>query len=236
VANRRPTAPRSGAGRAAGAGGASGGPGAAAGGPSRGHGHRRATAAPSGTRAAGRATGRGSAPAASRRPAAAARPRTAPAQPLSAPRGLSRRAAFLAALLLIVGIAIAPFLRDAVNQQARLASLEREVSDRQQRVDDLQQQLDRWNDPAFVKAQARQRLKFVMPGEVGYIVLDEAVDEQAEQSPSRAAVQEVAGSNRPWFGSLWESVREADQPDQPPPASLQPDVDTSGGTKPAPAP
>ena len=30
----------------------------------------------------------------------------------------------------------------------------------------------RWNDPAYVEAQARERLHFVMPGETAYVVLD----------------------------------------------------------------
>lgn len=170
----------------------------------------------------------------SRRPAPAARPRTTPARPLSAPWGLSRRAAVVAGLLLVVGIAVAPFLRDAVNQQSEIAALQRDVAEREARVGELEQQLERWDDPAFVKAQARQRLKYVMPGEVGYVVLDEGETEQEPQTPSDAAAEEVAGSDRPWFGSLWESVQQAGNPDEPPPASLVPNSDLD--PKPAPSP
>jgi cell division protein FtsB len=170
---------------------------------------------------------------ASSRPAPAARPRTTSAQVAVVPRGLSRRAAVLAGLLLVVGIALAPFLRDAVNQQAELAALERDVVQREQRVDELSRQLERWDDPAFVKAQARQRLKYVMPGEVGYIVLDERPAEEAGADPSSEAAGEVAGSTRPWFGSLWQSVQQAGEPESTAPAAPAEDP---GAPKPAPSP
>lgn len=150
------------------------------------------------------------------------------------PRGLSRRAAVLAGLLLVVGIALAPFLKDAVNQQAELAALERDVAAREQRVDELEQQLERWEDPAFVKAQARQRLKYVMPGEVGYVVLDERPEEQPA-GPSSQAAGEVEGHTGPWFGSLWQSVELAGQES----AELSQPADPSqdpGDAKPAPSP
>lgn len=122
------------------------------------------------------------------------------------PRGLSRRAAVIAVLLLVVAAATAPNLRDFVNQQAELAELQDQVAAQEQRVAELQDQLDRWEDPAFVTAQARQRFGFVMPGEVGYVVLDEPVAAVAAADPSAAAAQDAARTDRAWFGSLWESL------------------------------
>lgn len=148
-------------------------------------------------------------PSGSRRPAEAARPRAASAAMAPLPRGLSRRTAVLAGLLLIVGIAVAPFLRDAVHQQAELAALQQSVAEQQQRVDELSSQLKRWDDPAFVKAQARERLKYVNPGEVGYIVLDEAPAQEPQQDTPTGVATPVPGSDRPWFGQLWESVQRA---------------------------
>lgn len=162
----------------------------------------RGTSAPSPRRGAGRGTDGGS-----RRPPTAARPRSAPTgTPTAVPRGLSRRAALIAVLLLVVAAATAPNLRDFVNQQAELAAVTEEVAQREQRVADLQDQLDRWEDPAFVMAQARQRFGFVMPGEIGYVVLDEPVAEVEAADPSTAAAADAARTDRAWFGSLWESL------------------------------
>ena len=160
----------------------------------------RGGAAPSARRPTGSPDG------GSRRPAPAARPRTAPkTASTNAPRALSRRAAVIAVLLLLVAAATAPDLRDFVNQQAEMAALEAEVAEREQRVAALADQLDRWEDPAFVAAQARQRFGFVMPGEVGYVVLDEPVAETEAADPSTAAAEEVAETDRAWFGSLYDS-------------------------------
>lgn len=115
----------------------------------------------------------------------------------------------LAVLLLLVAAATAPSLRDFVNQQAELAALEDEVAEREQRVTELEDQLRRWEDPAFMAAQARQRFGFVMPGEVGYVVLDEPVAEAEEVDPSTAAALGAAQTDRAWFGSLWESLEQA---------------------------
>lgn len=164
----------------------------------------------------------------SRRPAPAARPRSEPTTTAaSPPRALSRRAAVVAVLLLVVAAAMAPALRDFVNQQADMAALQDEVAEREARVAALTDQLERWEDPAFVAAQARQRFGFVMPGEVGYVVLDEPVVEAEAADPSAAAASEAAKTDRAWFGSLYDSLAQAGDG-----TSGQ----APGGTEPLPAP
>ncbi|HZI98880.1 MAG TPA: septum formation initiator family protein [Actinomycetales bacterium] len=168
----------------------------------------------------------------SRRPAPAARPRAAPkSASTTTPRALSRRAAVIAVLLLVVAAAMAPALRDFINQQADMAALEREVADREQRVAALADQLERWEDPAFVAAQARQRFGFGMPGEVGYVVLDEPVAEVEAADPTAAAAEEAAQTDRAWFGSLYDSLALAgSETGGRPPGAV------GGGTEPLPAP
>ena len=86
---------------------------------------------------------------------------------------LTGRAAILALVLAALIVSYASSLRAWSEQQARLADLRTEASDRSRRVADLEKELDRWRDPAYVEAQARQRFGWVMPGEVGYVVVDE---------------------------------------------------------------
>jgi cell division protein FtsB len=168
---------------------------------------------PGGTsRVRGTATSSGpAAPSGSRRPGTAARPRSSqPAEP-RAPRGLTRRAGVLAVLLLVAAAVVAPYLRSFAEQQAQLATLHDEVAERRREVADLEAQLQRWDDPAFVMARARERLFMVMPGETGYVVLDPpSPQELAAEDPAataRAATAAAAGSGRPWYGTLWESVQ-----------------------------
>lgn len=99
------------------------------------------------------------------------------------------------------------------NQQHQIAVADQEIRDRQAEIADLQSQLARWDDPAYVKAQARERLGWVMPGETGYRVVDENGDPigggvvlQSEQRPVTEA------DNQYWWQRLAGSLSTADAP------------------------
>ena len=172
-----------------------------------------------------------------RRPGEAARtPRVAGRAPRAAapPRGLSRRAAVMAVLLLVVATAVSPFVRALVAQQSRIAALEADVAEREQRVSELDSELARWDDPAFVIAQARQRFTYVMPGEVGYVVLDDEAAADARTDPSAVAAEEVSRASGSWFGALWTSVQVAGEAPQDAGATGVPG--SPPATTPAPAP
>jgi cell division protein FtsB len=76
-------------------------------------------------------------------------------------------------LLVIAVIALAPSIRTFVEQQNQLAALRQAVEDRRDAVDDLNGEIARWDDPAYIEAQARDRLVYVYPGDITYLVIDE---------------------------------------------------------------
>jgi len=47
------------------------------------------------------------------------------------------------------------------------------VRDAHDDLDELDAEVARWSDPAYVEAQARDRLYYVYPGDVAYLVLDD---------------------------------------------------------------
>ncbi len=124
----------------------------------------------------------------------------------------------LVIILAALVVSYASSLRAWVDQQQQLSALRTEQTERTQRVAQLQDDIDRWNDPAYVKAQARQRFGYVMPGEVGYVVLDDKPP--AKVVRPAAAAPAVA----PWWEQLWASTDAADgkvpgstrAPDAPP--------------------
>jgi hypothetical protein len=142
----------------------------------------------------------------------------------------------MAVLLLVVALAVAPYVRSLADQQSRLAALRADVASREANVRQLETQLERWQDPAFVKARARERLFMVMPGETGYVVLDPpssgevAPEDPAEvaQAAQAAAADGGAHSPRPWFGTLWESVQLAAA--EPPPTDTAPSPGSGEGS------
>jgi cell division protein FtsB len=175
------------------------------------------------------ATGRSRGPASRppRRPAGA-RPRTATrgAATASAPvaarlgwRGRlttaakdrrTRRGAVLlsivAFLLVLLGSTVAAY----VGQQGDIAALQDKVAGQQQDVAALKAEQERWRDPAYVEQQARQRLKFVKPGERSYTVLDPEPS-GATRDPVPTVVDEKAPA-LPWYATVWKSTQTADAP------------------------
>jgi len=127
--------------------------------------------------------------------------RPSPARPTSGP-SVTGRAFVLGLVGVTMVISLAVPVRAWFGQRASLASLRSEVEAAQKRVADLKVQNQRWNDPSFIAAEARTRLHFVLPGEVGYVALglpDDVAAAQATQPPPA-----------PWFSSLWSSLRQAD--------------------------
>lgn len=127
----------------------------------------------------------------------------------SRPGGLSTqrpsftgRAVVLAIVALTLLVSLAVPVRAWFAQRAEIAGLRADVQSARDRVDALAIQKERWDDPAFVAAEARRRLHFVLPGEVGYVTLGSAAAVAAA-----AADRDARG---PWYSELWGSLQEAD--------------------------
>lgn len=77
---------------------------------------------------------------------------------------------------------------------------------------ELENERNRWDDPKYVIAQARERLTFVFPGETPYRVIDpDSVVEEPEVDPSEpitdGAVTTGLTESQPWYSTIWESVQ-----------------------------
>jgi cell division protein FtsB len=136
--------------------------------------------------------------------------------------------------LVLAGLALSLALpvREYVRQRSDISALQTEAAQRQARVAELQHRLQQWQDPAYVATQARSRLQYVMPGEVGYVVLD------PKEAPAPAAIDTTASApveDTPWYSVLWSSVHKADVAAVVRPAAPA-GSSTKSGTKPAPSP
>ena len=102
-------------------------------------------------------------------------------------------------------------LREYLTQRGQIAQLRSQQAQQQARVGGLQRQLRQLKDPAYVRAQARTRLHFVLPGETAYVVLAPSA---APAPAGRAALTgaTAAGPEAPWYSQLWSSVKVADRP------------------------
>jgi cell division protein FtsB len=112
----------------------------------------------------------------------------------------TRRAAILALVVCALALTVAVPLRNYLTQRQELSALQAKQHQLAGEVDELTRRRDQLSDPAQVQAEARDRLGYVRPGEVPYVV----------QLPSdTAAVAAGAGgaAGAPWFDVLWSDVR-----------------------------
>jgi cell division protein FtsB len=126
--------------------------------------------------------------------------------------GLTARAVALTVVLLILTISYATSLRIYFSQAHEIAATKAEIAERQQRIGDLQGDLARWDDEAYVRTQARERLGWVVPGETGYTVVGadgKPLGGGAQISAEPAAQQQAQNA---WWSKLWGSVEAADRP------------------------
>jgi cell division protein FtsB len=137
------------------------------------------------------------------------RPRTAdgsvPTRPLGVRVGhamgitSSRRAALLVAVICFLLLSVSVPLRNYVGQRADLAA----VHERQQMLTDKVAELERRRsllaDPEHTETQARERLRYVLPGQAPYIV-------QLPSGGIVAASAPVPGPTRVWYAQLWTSI------------------------------
>jgi cell division protein FtsB len=119
-------------------------------------------------------------------------------------------------VLLVLAALITPYFRSWMTQRDALAVRQQQADDLQREVEALEREKARWDDPEYVRAQARDRLNFVMPGDTGYVLLTPQEDPTPQDPRDEAA--EVAGSatDAVWYEAFWQSVTIAGTvPDEP---------------------
>lgn len=125
--------------------------------------------------------------------------------------GASRLSGFMVIMLCLVIMAVfvlVPSIGTYLEQRQRIASLQQSVAVTQQQVDALEAERDRWKDANFIATQARERLYYVKPGEVVYLVdndLNKALLPQ--ERPTVSA--DVTKTETAWMSTLVKSVTEA---------------------------
>ncbi len=137
-------------------------------------------------------------PGRSRTPAKAATAGTGPQ--------LTTRAIVLLSVVLLLLASYTSTLHAWWDQRAEIQSTRAEIVMRKAAIVDLQDEKARWNDPAYVKQQARARFGWVFPGEVGYRVIgsDGKVRGDVPTLDPPAAPKTVR-----WYDKLWGSVQES---------------------------
>lgn len=123
---------------------------------------------------------------------------------------LSARSALVLGVAVILMVTLALPAKAFITQRARIAQLESQLAWHTQRVADLSAAHERWSDPAYVEMQARARLHYVRPGQVGYVVITDTPSKQPETTTTRPQAQ--VPNNGPWWSALWSTVEDTSRP------------------------
>jgi cell division protein FtsB len=139
----------------------------------------------------------------------------------------ARRAAILAAVICVLTLTIAGPVRTYFGQRTEMKQLKATEEQLRSQIADLEEQKVKLADPVFIAAQARERLGFVMPGDIPYQVQlpASAVAPGAPGSPAT-----TVKSGDPWYTSLWHTIADAPHGISPPaPAPIPPSAPPPGG-------
>lgn len=112
-------------------------------------------------------------------------------------------------ILVLAVIVLAPSVRTFAEQRQQIDDLSNTVAAQQDSVDDLKAERERWNDRTFVTTQARDRLSYVLPGDISFLVINDTgagVDGAADSAPISTAIQDTEVD---WVDSVFRSVMTA---------------------------
>ncbi|GAA5043146.1 FtsB family cell division protein [Nocardia callitridis] len=127
--------------------------------------------------------------------------------------GLSTgKAVILAAVVCALALTLAVPMRTYFSQRAEAAQLGQERQELESDLAALRDRRAQQQDPAYIRSEARDRLRLVQPGETPYIVQVPGIE-----APAPPAAPTKSKQPDPWYTDLWQSVA------QPQPSSAPQD-------------
>jgi cell division protein FtsB len=111
-----------------------------------------------------------------------------------------RRAALVCVLVCVLVLSVAVPLRNYLGQRAELAAVYEQQHILADKIAELARRRGLLADPEHVETQARERLRYVLPGEAPYLV------QLPPGTTVAAGTGSVQVSTQPWYGQLWKSI------------------------------
>lgn len=126
----------------------------------------------------------------------------------------------LLAVILIGIFTLAPSVQLWYEQRREIADYRALVEQAKKEVEDMEAERLRWEDEVYIRSQARDRLYFVMPGEVSFLVMDaDGIDLSdtsgtvgamlAEKRRQTSFSDEVTAHKGNWIDAFLESALRA---------------------------
>jgi cell division protein FtsB len=119
----------------------------------------------------------------------------------------SGRTFAIAAVFFALALFLAPPIKNYFTQRAQISALKAQLSSDYAALKAAEKELTLWQDPEYIKSQARERLHFVLPGERQYIVT--GTDGSEDESNNEVQVVENLPEGQPWYTRMIASITEA---------------------------
>lgn len=107
----------------------------------------------------------------------------------------------LAACLAVVALTLAPSVRNYMTNRAEFEQITSSNQQLRDEISDYQKKVEQQNDPAYVEAQARERLHYVNPGEKAVVMMY-----PGDEARKAAQAREAERARNAWYGNLWDAV------------------------------
>jgi cell division protein FtsB len=120
-------------------------------------------------------------------------------------RRTSNRVLALSAIFFVLALTIAPPVKHYFTQRAQISALKAQLSADNTALQKAREELLLWQDPEYIKSQARERLHFVLPGERQYIVTQ---GDSVGNQPSTTKIASSLADGQPWYSRLIASISE----------------------------
>jgi cell division protein FtsB len=118
----------------------------------------------------------------------------------------------LVLVLSVLTISYASSLKAYFQQHTQIQQLRGQIAASQSSISRLEGEKARWQDPAYVRQQARARFGYLMPGQTSYVVIGEDGKPIAPQSTLSDPRTSASSTPTAWWTREWRSVQLAGSP------------------------
>jgi hypothetical protein len=120
--------------------------------------------------------------------------------------------------LIVFGVSsVGPRISDYFVMQTQINQLQAKLDAAKENLENITEEKKRWDDPVYIRSQARSRLFYVMPGEISFTVMDadltDANDDSGTVGAALAAARnttslskDVSTTKTNWTENLVETV------------------------------
>jgi cell division protein FtsB len=122
------------------------------------------------------------------------------------------RAMVLVLVLSVLTISYASSLKAYFQQHSQIQELRGQIASSESSIQALESEKQRWQDPAYVKEQARARFGYLMPGQTSYVVIGADGKPLAAQATLTDPRTTTTKTPTAWWTAEWKSVELAGNP------------------------